>query len=167
MIHLNEKLRENGQWFLERFIPECYICLTIGDFLRNEEGIMPTTKLLPPAVFEYGASRIRFPSVYFKFKYNGNGDQYENRGYISDLSHALEVKIPSGLGEMPRKKRKSLEDGKRLYTPIILFSRTKNRSGELVRTFDLLSYEDGADWEKSRRSSLQEILDAIGGLTPA
>ena len=149
MIHLNEELKESGLGFVNFILPECYACTTIGDFLRNKEILVPTKKLFPPAVFHYGDSLISFPSVYFKFK-----EEKSKLGYISDLSHTLEVGIT-------RKIRGELEEGKRLSNPIIAF-----RHNPYGNTY-LISFSENTSKKREKRFNLQKILEDVRGLSPA
>jgi len=80
------------------------------------EILNPQKKIIPFGVFFYNLALIHFASVSFNFI-----DEKKDKGYLSDLNDSLEVSLIGGIKGLGRKEIESLENGMRLYSPVIAF----------------------------------------------
>ena len=144
MIHVNEKLKDVGRIWEELIFPEAYISQTVEDFLRNKDCILPTKKVLPPAVFYYGAAAIFFPVLNFKFD-----KSFKDGGILYDTTNLLNVNLKKDfLGFkhylLDKEHLNSLRDGLEIYQVCVDFEPKSNLA-------TLMSFSRGPKSKKTSR----------------
>lgn len=108
MEHLNSHLRRTPLFSLNPILPEIYNATTLDDFVKNSSSIIPTRKILPPALFYYGKALLHFDSSVIYHRLNASTAE------LSDLTATVEVNMMDHSFYGPE-QRSQLQDGARLY----------------------------------------------------
>ena len=119
-------------------IPNMYEAPSIADFLRDKENIEFTDGLFPTRLYFRGVATITFPWLNFRYK-----PSLSTRGIVTDLNGTLEVGISDPELWLRKGEPEIFYDKeKRIYEPMVVYLRRKNRKLLVLASFKLHGPEE-------------------------